>query len=104
MLLRQVSQYLSALPAPEGMVWRDPEFPSLFVTYGVSNDLFFCGHTALAVFGGLTLSAVSPSLAWIGGGLALFEILTVLALRAHWTMDVYAGAVTAVLVYTISQA
>ncbi|NDD31362.1 MAG: phosphatase PAP2 family protein [Proteobacteria bacterium] len=99
MMLRQLSQYLTALPAPQGMIWRDPGVPSLFVTYGVSNDLFFSGHTALAVFGGLTLATISPSLVWVGVGLALFEVFTVLALRAHWTMDVYAGAVTAVLVF-----
>src|SRR5262245_17883590 len=49
--LRQVCQALSALPPPQGMIWRSPGVPSLLVTYGVSNDLFFSGHTALAVFG-----------------------------------------------------
>jgi hypothetical protein len=39
--LRQIFQGLCALPPPEGMIWRYPGFPSLLVTYGVSNDLFF---------------------------------------------------------------
>jgi membrane-associated phospholipid phosphatase len=34
----------------------------------------------------------------VGVVIVVFEIFTVLALRAHWTMDVYAGAVTALLV------
>src|SRR5712691_13250408 len=42
--LRQICQGLCALPAPVGMLWFDPGFPSLLVTYGVSNDLFFSGH------------------------------------------------------------
>ncbi|MEP6995140.1 MAG: hypothetical protein ABI968_11505, partial [Acidobacteriota bacterium] len=39
--LRQICQGLCALPAPERMIWRDPGFPSLLVTYGTSSDLFF---------------------------------------------------------------
>src|SRR5262249_51819167 len=46
MALRQVTQALCALPPPQGMIWHDPGFPSLFVTYGVSTDFFFSGHTA----------------------------------------------------------
>jgi hypothetical protein len=54
--LRQACQALCTLPPPQGMIWRSPGFPSLLVTYGVANDLFFSGHTALAVFGCLTLA------------------------------------------------
>ena len=100
MTLRQMSQYLNALPSPPGMIWHNPGVPSLFVTYGVTNDLFFSGHTALAVYGGLTLAFWGgPGAALLGLGLAVFEIVAVLALRAHWTMDVYAGFVTALLCF-----
>jgi len=47
-VLRQICQGLISLPAPEGMIWRDPGFPTLLVTYGTSTDLFFSGHTAIA--------------------------------------------------------
>ena len=47
--LRQLCQALCALPPPQGMIWRSPGIPSLLVTYGTTNDLFFSGHTALAV-------------------------------------------------------
>jgi membrane-associated phospholipid phosphatase len=70
----------------------------LLVTYGVSNDLFFSGHTALAVFGVVELGRFRRSLVPWCVGLAIFEMVAVLALRAHWTMDVYAGAVSALLV------
>lgn len=93
LVLRQSAQYLTALPAPPGMIWRDPGFPSLLVTYGVANDMFFSGHTALAVFGACTLASMGHP-GW-GLGLAVFEIFTVMALRAHWTMDVYAGILSA---------
>ena len=48
--LRQLCQGLCALPPPEGMIWRHPGFPSLLVTYGTASDLFFSGHTAIAVY------------------------------------------------------
>ncbi len=103
LLLRQSSQYLTALPAPEGMIWEDPGVPSLFVTYGVTNDLFFSGHTALAVYGGLVVAHLgNPYLTAAAILLGLYEIFAVLALRAHWTMDVYAGLVSAALCFMLT--
>lgn len=104
--LRQIFQGLCVLPMPEGMIWptEGPGFPSLFVTYGVSNDLFFSGHTAMAVFGAIELGRLGKTrgakavLIPLGVAVAVFEVFTVLALRAHWTMDVYAGLVSAVMV------
>jgi membrane-associated phospholipid phosphatase len=94
--LRQVCQALSALPPPQGMIWRSPGVPSLLVTYGVSNDLFFSGHTALAVFGCIELGLWGgPIWGAVGVLIAVFEVTTVLVLRAHYTLDVFAGAVTA---------
>jgi membrane-associated phospholipid phosphatase len=97
--LRQILQRLCALPPPEGMIWRYPGFPSLLVTYGVSNDLFFSGHTAVAVFGAVELGRIGWRwLTSIAVAVAVFEVATVLVLRAHYTMDVFTGAVTAMLV------
>jgi hypothetical protein len=94
--LRQICQALCALPPPEGMIWRSPGIPSLLVTYGVANDLFFSGHTALAVYGAIELGRWGGApWAIAGAALALFEATTVLILRAHYTMDVFTGAVTA---------
>ena len=47
--LRQIMQALVSLPAPPNAIWHYPGFPSLLVTYGVANDYFFSGHTAIAV-------------------------------------------------------
>lgn len=97
--LRQVMQALCALPAPPNMIWRYPGFPSLFVTYGVGNDYFFSGHTAIAVFGAIELARLRrPWLTAFAFIVVLFEIITVLILRAHYTMDVFAGLVTALWV------
>jgi membrane-associated phospholipid phosphatase len=98
--LRQLCQSLTALPPPDGMMWRDPGVPSLLVTYGVSNDLFFSGHTAIAVYGAIELQRRMGWnwLSMAGWLLALFEAGAVLVLHAHYTMDVFTGAVTAGLV------
>lgn len=93
--LRQVLQGCVALPAPPDAIWHNPGFPSLLVTYGVANDYFFSGHTAIAVLAATELSR-SRRL-WIipfAIGIVVFEAATVLALRAHYTMDVFTGLIT----------
>ena len=95
-LLRQAFQALTALPAPDGMIWRSPGVPSLFVTYGTRNDFFFSGHTAIAVYGAIELARLRrPWLTLAGVAVAAAEATTVLALRAHYTMDVFAAALAA---------
>ncbi len=100
--LRQVCQLLCPLPAPAGMVWRYPGVPAVLVTYGTTNDLFFSGHTAIAVYGAATLAGHwgLPGLA-AGVAVAVFEAATVLVLRAHYTMDVFTGIVCALWVYSL---
>jgi hypothetical protein len=101
--LRQICQTLCPLPAPAGMVWRYPGVPAILVTYGTANDLFFSGHTAIAVYGAATLAGHwGPAGLAIGLAIALFEAVTVLILRAHYTMDVFTGIVCALWVYSLS--
>jgi len=96
--LRQLCQTLCTLPPPPGMIWRNPGFPALLVTYSVGNDFFFSGHTAVAVLGAVEAAHLGP--VWLGAVavcIALGEMLLVLVLRAHYTMDVVAGALAAFL-------
>lgn len=96
--LRQLCQRLCALPPPQGMIWRDPGAASLLVTYHVSTDLFFSGHTALGVYGVVELAAWGGvSWLWPAAALAVFLCLAVLVLRAHYTMDVFAAFAAALL-------
>jgi hypothetical protein len=103
--LRQICQMLCPLPAPSGMVWRYPGVPAILVTYGTANDLFFSGHTAIAVYGAATLAGHwgAEGLA-LGSAIAVFEAVTVLVLRAHYTMDVFTGIVCALWVYSLGGA
>jgi hypothetical protein len=97
--LRQLCQWLCALPPPAEMIWRDPGFPSLLVTYGVANDLFFSGHTAIAMLGAIELYRLQPRPLVLVASICivLFEVSTVLILRAHYTMDVFTGALAAIV-------
>src|SRR6266850_892371 len=104
MALRQVIEAICALPPPSNMIWRYPGFPSFLVTYQVANDFFFSGHTAIAVFGAIELSRLRRT--WVTALailIACFEIATVLILRAHYTMDVFAGVVAALWVAHLSE-
>jgi len=99
MVTRQVVQAFCALPPPPNMIWHYPGFPSLLVTYSVAGDFFFSGHTAIAVFAATEVARLKK--AWLTAVavlIVMFEILTVLVLRAHYTMDVFTGLVVALWV------
>ena len=101
--LRQLCQFFCPLPPPPGMIWRKTGVPTLFVTYGTSTDLFFSGHTAIAVYAAATLAAtLGPIGIPLGLSVALFEISVVLLLRAHYTMDIFTGAITALYVHRLA--
>jgi hypothetical protein len=101
--LRQMCQGLCALPPPQGMIWRSPGFPSLLVTYGTASDLFFSGHTAIAVYGCLELAHQFGIVGIVAGAaIALIEMATVLVLRAHYTLDVFTGAIAALWVWSLA--
>ncbi len=104
MTLRQLMQAICALPPPPRMIWHYPGFPSFLVTYHVANDFFFSGHTAIAVFGAIELSRLRRYwLTVLAVLIVVFEIATVLILRAHYTMDVFAGIVAALWVAHLSE-
>ena len=121
--LRQLCQGLCALPPPEGMIWRRPGIPSLLVTYDTATDLFFSGHTAIAVFGSVELARMGARCSAIlvthchwdhigavadlaeGTGARVYmarEAAAVLVLRAHYTMDVFAAIVTALWAVSVA--
>jgi len=103
MTLRQLMQAICALPPPPHMIWHYPGFPSLLVTYHVANDFFFSGHTAIAVFGAIEVSRLRRNWLTVSAVLlVIFEVATVLVLRAHYTMDVFTGIVAALWIANLS--
>ena len=102
--MRQICQSLCTLPPPPGIIWRSPGFPSLLVTYDVGNDLFFSGHTALAVLGAINAAHFGlPWLAVLAAIIAFGEAVIVVVLRAHYTLDVVAGAFAAFLAADLAE-
>lgn len=93
--LRQLFQVLCALPKPTGLIWHDPGFPSVMVTYEVENDFYFSGHTSIAVLATIELYMINPWLGVAAGAIAIFEMVTVIVLRAHYTMDVFTAILAA---------
>jgi hypothetical protein len=103
MALRQVLQSLCSLPAPPNMIWHNPGLPSLLVTYNVANDFFFSGHTAIAVFSAIEIAQLRKMwLTVMAVVVVLFEIGTVIVLRAHYTMDIFTGLLAALWVAQMS--
>lgn len=104
-IFRQVCQGLCALPVPDRMIWRHPGFPSLLVTYGVANDFFISGHTAIAVLGAIEACRLLPlGFGIAAAAIAVLEGATVIILRAHYTMDVLGAIVAAFCAAGLAQA
>ena len=100
-VFRQVCQAICTLPIPPKMIWRNPGVPSLLVTYGVANDFFISGHTAIAVLGAIEIARLFPwPYALAAALVALGEAATVIVLRAHYTMDVLAAIAASICAAT----
>jgi hypothetical protein len=96
--MRQSVEVLCELPEPDGMIWRYPGFPSLLVDYGVMGDFFFSGHTALIAYATAEFAAMRRWwLASLGALCTLVVVVVLFSLRAHYTMDVFAGIIAALL-------
>jgi PAP2 superfamily C-terminal len=102
--LRQLVQGLCALPKPDNMIWHYPGFPSLLVTYSVSNDFFFSAHTAIAVFAATEIARLGRRwLTLLAVVIVVFEAAAVLVLRAHYTMDIFTAIIAALYVAYLTE-
>lgn len=103
-ILRQFMQWCVVLPKPVGKIWEDPGFPSLVVTYNVSTDYFFSGHTAMAVYMALVLPQFLPIkkvmlMRMLQTSIISVQILFMYVIRGHYTMDIYAAIMTSLAVH-----
>ena len=78
------------------MPWRGAQYSSGIDASVIAHSAA-CSGFELAHFGG-------PAFAILGAAIVLVEAAAVLVLRAHYTMDVFAGAVTALWVWCASSA
>lgn len=103
-LCRQSMQLLVSLPIPEGLIWHDPGFPTLFIFYGISNDLYFSAHTGVSLLAAIELYRIGkPWTKALGIASFTYMILGVILLRFHYTMDVYTAVLTVFLTTYLSR-
>jgi hypothetical protein len=94
-LLRQICQMTNKLPIPDKMLWINPGFTSLVVTYDTTNDFFFSGHTFMALLVGIDVFNNYGFKCKILSCLFMFlEIGFIIVTKSHYMMDIYAAVLT----------
>jgi hypothetical protein len=94
-LLRQLCQLTTKLPKPVNLLWFDPGFPSLFVTYNVTSDFFFSGHTFFSLVVGLDFFSSEFLVVKLYSIAFMFlEITFVIVTHSHYWMDIYSAITT----------
>jgi len=94
-MLRQSLQILVSLPLPPFTFWHYPGFPSLLQTYGIANDLYFSGHTGVSFIAALELARFKkPWLTTLGFSIFIYEVISVIVMQVHYTMDVFTAMMT----------
>jgi len=95
-LLRTVTMHLTVLPALKSAECRHP--------VDCSQDYLFSGHTAMTVTSLLFIAAVYAQswyvpLALIG----IFQMLMIVSVRMHYTVDVFLGALLSFFVFNVKK-
>ncbi len=102
-ILRQSLQFLVSLPIPPHTIWHYPGFPSLLQTYNIANDLYFSGHTGLSLIAALELERFKkPWLTALAFTIFGYEVISVISMQVHYTMDVFTAFITTFCITGIS--
>ena len=94
MVVRYLCQYVNRLPAPKNLLWGDPGFPTLIVTYDTTHDYFFSGHTAFSLIFASNMYPWNPLTQCFSILLVLTEISYIVFTNGHYFMDIYGGFVS----------
>ena len=91
--MRQTCQAICTLPIPPRLDLAPSRiFLVVCDLWHQQRFFFFSGHTAISVLGAIQLAHTAPPwLAAMAAAIAAIEAITVLILRAHYTMDVFAA-------------
>lgn len=96
-------QELYVMGHPKGILFKDPGIISISVPYYDTHDYFFSGHVSLP-----TLIAVEfykhkyNKLAFFCFFVSFFELIMMVFLRGHYSIDLYAGLIFSFYVCKIS--
>jgi hypothetical protein len=93
--------HATVLPPPDDHVWR---FPEGVFTLGQPHprDFWFSGHTANATLIALSAAGRRPWVVVLAWAHVAFQILLVLAVRTHYTIDVLGGIFVAYTIHRVS--
>ena len=87
-------------PNLNNYLFNDPGFPSIFISYLKSNDLYFSGHIGLLTMC-LFLSIrekLSPGITLMLGISFLNTLFSLIFLGAHYTNDIIIGIIAGYLI------
>lgn len=91
---RAIIQAMFAMKFPDGYLWIDPGFPSLFVSYLKTRDFFFSGHVGFPIILAQEWNRIKKYYLQIVCYLVCFlELLTMVFLRGHYSIDLISGLV-----------
>ena len=94
-ILRQICQFINSSPMPENVIWLDPNFPAIIVTYYATNDFFFSGHTYISICAGMEIMKINSVFAKLYAILFIFyEIMFIIVINGHYFMDIYGAIAT----------
>lgn len=84
-------------PRPTPYLFKDPGFPSLFIPYDATNDLYFSGHVGMTtMFTMLSFNLGFTKLAYIGSFVVFYTFFMMLVLGGHYTNDMIIGFIVAI--------
>ena len=92
LLCRQINQLITSLPKPIGKYWVYPGFPSIFVSYNVSNDMFFSGHTSISTI--MAYYLWKKKLPYLGFAYFFLNTSMIIFTKGHYFMDIYTAIIT----------
>ncbi|CAG9323474.1 unnamed protein product [Blepharisma stoltei] len=101
---RGLIQNIFVMEFPYGQAWGYPGFPSLTVSYYVTNDFFFSGHVGVITILSLDSHARGKrGLMWISIATVFIEFWVMIFLRGHYTIDLISGILIAHYMWIISK-
>lgn len=101
---RGLVQHLYIMRIPADSTFRYPGFPSLFVPYLATNDYFFSGHVSLPTIAALNFYVNDHNYFFVYSIFsAFFQCSMMIAIRGHYSIDLYAGFIFSIYSFLISQ-
>ena len=102
-IVRAFLQRIFFMPYPRHFIFLDPGFFSLSVPYIPSNDFFFSGHVGMCTLFFLDFKKERRrKLQWLAFVTILLNTFTLLITRAHYSIDLPIGILTAHYLYRLS--